>query len=146
MPNIRWLLRLITVVHRFVLKASGGRIGATLGGMSMLLLENTGRKSGKVFLTPLLFVPDEGRYLVAASNAGDDRSPAWWLNLQARPEAAVHVRGERVPVKARSAAPAEAEALWPRLEAAYKYYADYRDRTQRDIPIVILEPPARSGG
>lgn len=140
MPNIRWLLRLITHFHRFLLRVSNGRLGTSLGGISMLLLENVGRKSGTTRLTPLLFVEDSGRYVVVASNAGDDHNPAWWLNLQARPDAAVRVRGKRVGVKAHRAGPDEAEVLWPRLEAAYKYYANYRTRTERDIPIVILEP------
>lgn len=140
MPNIRWLLRLITRVHGFLLRASNGRLGARIGGISVLLLENVGRKSGTLHLTPLLFVEDAGRYVVVASNAGDDRNPAWWLNLRERPEAAVRVAGRRVEVKARRAGPGESEALWPKLDAAYKYYADYRTRTTRDIPVVILEP------
>ena len=145
MPNIRWLLRLITAVHRFLLRVSNGRLGARLGGVSILLLENVGRRSGAVRMTPLLFVEDAGRYVVVASNAGDDRHPAWWLNLQARPQAVVHIRGERVEVKARRAEADERDALWPRLEAAYKYYADYRRRTDREIPIVILDPAAAVG-
>lgn len=140
MPNVRWLLRLITHIHRFLLRVSNGRIGGNLGGISMLLLENVGRKSGAKRLTPLLFVEDSGRYVVVASNAGDDRNPSWWLNLQARPDATVTVRGTRVEVKAHRAGPDETEVLWPRLEAAYKHYSEYRARTDREIPIVILEP------
>ena len=140
MPNIRWLLRLITVVHRFILKSTGGRLGAKLGGMSMLLLENVGRKSGTVRETPLLYAENDGRYLVVASNAGDDRNPAWWLNLQARPEAAVRIRGRRIPVKARAAGDEEAAVLWPILDASYRYYPEYRARSSRTIPIVVLEP------
>lgn len=133
-------------MHRFVLRASNGRLGTRIGGISMLLLENVGRKSGATRLTPLLFVEDAGRYVVVASNAGDDHNPAWWLNLQARPNAAVKVRGERVAVKAHRAGPDEAAVLWPKFESAYKYYADYRARTSRDIPIVILEPTRGAGG
>jgi deazaflavin-dependent oxidoreductase (nitroreductase family) len=140
MPNIRWLLRTITVVHRFLLQVSGGRIGARMAGMDMLLLENVGRKSGTRRVTPLLFAENEGRYLVVASNAGDDRNPAWWLNLQARPEAAVRVRGKRVPVKARAASSEEEADLWPVLDASYRYYPEYRARAKRSIPIVILSP------
>ena len=145
MPNIRWLLRIITVVHRFLLQVSGGRIGARMAGMDMLLLENVGRKSGALRETPLLFAENEGRYLVVASNAGDDRSPAWWLNLQARPEAAVRIRGKRKAVKARAASSEEAETLWPILDAAYRYYPEYRARSKREIPIVILEPSGTTG-
>ncbi len=146
MPNVRWLLRLITHAHRFILRVTKGRLGASIGGISMLLLENVGRKSGTPRLTPLLFVEDAGRYVVVASNAGDDRNPAWWLNLQSRPDAVIRVRGERIGVKAHRAGPDETEVLWPRLEAAYKYYANYRERTNRDIPIVILEPTRSEPG
>ena len=140
MPNIRWLLRLITNVHRLVLRASGGRLGATIGGMRILLLENRGRRSGVLRQTPLLFVEDQNRFVVVASNAGDDRDPAWWLNLKAHPEAAVEFSGRRTAVKAREATPDERERLWPMLDDAYKYYAAYRRRAQREIPIVVLDP------
>jgi deazaflavin-dependent oxidoreductase (nitroreductase family) len=145
-PNIRWLLRLITNVHRFLLRVSNGRIGARIGGISILLLENVGRKSGTLHLTPLLFVEDAGRYVVVASNAGDDRNPAWWLNLREHPETAVRVRGRRIPVKAHRAGPDETQELWPRLEASYQPYAQYRTRTRREIPVVILEPTAAAPG
>jgi deazaflavin-dependent oxidoreductase (nitroreductase family) len=140
MPNNRWLLRIITVVHRFLLRVSGGRIGARMAGMDMLLLENVGRKSGTRRETPLLFAENEGRFLVVASNLGDDRNPAWWLNLQARPEAAVRVRGKRIPVKARAASTEEEALLWPLLDASWSQYPEYRARAKRAIPIVILDP------
>ena len=80
-----------------------------------------------------------GRPVVVASNAGDDRHPAWWLNLQARPEAQVQIRADKRAVRARRADPNETEKLWPLLDAAYPSYADYRKATSRQIPIVILE-------
>ena len=139
MPNIRWLLALITRLHRFVYRKSGGRIGANLGGSRMLLLEHVGRRTGAARSTPLLYVPDGERLIVAASNAGDDRPPAWWLNLRHKPEAAVQVGRDHYRVRAREADAAERERLWPLLEASYRYYADYRERTKREIPVVILE-------
>jgi deazaflavin-dependent oxidoreductase (nitroreductase family) len=140
MPNNRWLLRIITVVHRFLLRVSGGRIGGRMAGMDMLLLENVGRKSGALRETPLLFAENDGRFLVVASNLGNDRNPAWWLNLQARPEAAVQVRGKRIPIKARAAASEEEALLWPILDASWSQYPEYRARAKRHIPIVILDP------
>jgi deazaflavin-dependent oxidoreductase (nitroreductase family) len=138
-PNIRWLLALITLVHRFVYRVSGGRVGHQMGGKKFLLLYNVGRKSGAMRITPLLFVDDREAWIVVASNAGDDRSPAWWLNLQARPEAQIRVARETVDVRARQAHSDEAARLWPILEASYSYYPDYRGRSGREIPIVILE-------
>jgi deazaflavin-dependent oxidoreductase (nitroreductase family) len=139
MPNIRWLLALITRLHRFVYRVSGGRVGANLRGSRMLLLEHVGRRTGQPRSTPLLYIEDGERLVVVASNAGDDRTPAWWLNLQQKPEAAVQVGRAHSRVHAREADASERERLWPLLEASYRYYADYRARTQRKIPIVILE-------
>lgn len=140
MPNIRWLLALVTAVHRFVYRASGGRLGARLNGVDTLLLANVGRKSGTLRHTPLLYVRDGERYVVVASNAGDDRHPAWWLNLKAHPETSAQVGRRHVPVHARRAGPEETARLWTLLEAAYPPYAEYRTRTSREIPIVVLEP------
>ena len=142
MPNIRWLLTLITKVHRFVYVRSGGRLGGRTFWLHFLLLIHQGRKSGLTRKAPLLYVQEDGRWIVVASNAGDDRDPAWWLNLQARPEAQIRVGRELVDVKARAASPAECEGLWPKLESVYPYYPEYRERAAREIPVVILERAA----
>ena len=140
MPNIRWLLALITAIHRWIYLKSGGRIGHKLAGKPMLMLESVGRKSGKLRLTPLLYVEDGDARVVVASNMGDARFPAWWYNLQAKPEAAVRIGTRRVEVRARRADDQEEERLWPKLEAAYSSYSGYRVRAGREIPVVILDP------
>jgi deazaflavin-dependent oxidoreductase (nitroreductase family) len=139
-PNIRWLLALITAIHRWIYVKSGGRIGHRLAGKPMLMLETVGRKSGKLRLTPLLYVEDGDACVVVASNMGDSRFPAWWYNLQAEPETAARIGMRRVPVRARRADPEEENRLWPMLEAAYSYYPDYRARAGREIPVIILDP------
>ncbi len=139
MPNVRWLLALVTRVHRALYRLSGGRIGGSMAGIRVLLLTTLGRRSGLPRVLPLLYVEAEKGYVVVASNAGDDRAPAWWQNLRARPEASVQVGRERHAVRARRATPEEEAALWPKLIAAYGPYARYRERTRREIPIVILE-------
>jgi len=138
-PNIRWLIALITALHRFVYRASGGWIGGRLPGQRFLLLTTTGRRTGQPRTMPLLYVPEGERFVVVGSNGGDDRPPAWWLNLQAKPAARIQVDRAQHPVVARQARGAELDALWQRLEASYRYYADYRRRTSREIPVVILE-------
>ena len=100
-PNSRRLLASITAAHRWLFRASGGRLGSRAGALHFLLLHHVGRKSGQRFATPLLYTPDAGRWLVVASNAGDDRHPAWWRNLCAQPEAEIESDGERVAVRAR---------------------------------------------
>ena len=140
MPNSRWLLALITAVHRWIYLKSGGRIGHKLLDKPMLLLETVGRKSGQPRITPLLYVEDGGAFVVVASNLGDARFPAWWHNLTARPEAAVRVGRRRLRAAWRRADSEEEARLWPKLEAVYSAYPDYRARAGRDIPLVILDP------
>jgi len=140
MPNIRWLLALITAIHRWIYRVSGGRIGGRLGRRDMLLLETVGRKTGQQRTTPLLYVPDGSRFVVVASNAGDDRDPAWWLNLKQRPETTIQVGTQSHRVRARRASEEETQQLWPLLEASYGPYAQYRTRTARSIPVILLEP------
>jgi deazaflavin-dependent oxidoreductase (nitroreductase family) len=139
MPNIRWLLALITRAHRFIYLKTGGGLGGRILWMRMLLLVNTGRKTGCEYQTPLLYIEDAGRFIVVASNAGDPRDPAWWLNLQARPEAVVQISRERVPVRWHKASEAEAADLWPKLEKSYAFYPQYREKAGREIPIVVFE-------
>jgi deazaflavin-dependent oxidoreductase (nitroreductase family) len=140
MPNIRWLLALITTVHRFLYRVSGGVLGHRAPGFQFLLLGCRGRKSGREYVTPLLYVPDGGRYVVVGSNAGDARDPAWWKNLRVNPDGWVQVGRERVPVRCRAANRAEWETLWPRVVAAYGSFERYRAHAGRPIPLVLLEP------
>jgi deazaflavin-dependent oxidoreductase (nitroreductase family) len=140
MPNIRWLLTLITAIHRFLYRASGGFLGHAALGFRFLLLGCIGHKTGRERQIPLLYVRDGERFVVVASNAGDARPPAWWTNLRTRPNAWVQAGRERFDVRAREATPEEAEALWPRLLESYRAYEAYRERAGRPIPVVLLEP------
>ena len=88
----------------------------------------------------LYYVEHDGDLVVVASNAGDARVPAWWLNLQARPEATVRIGRRARHVRARQATPADEARLWPLLDRANPAYREYRRASSRHIPIVILEP------
>lgn len=138
MQNWRWLLRGITAVHRAIYRASGGRLGAWLTA-PMLLLTTRGRRSGAPRTVPLLYVPDGERFVVVGSNAGDDRPPAWWLNLEAEPRASIQVGPDRHDVVARRAVGEERARLWSLLVSTHAGYREYERRTSREIPIVILE-------
>jgi deazaflavin-dependent oxidoreductase (nitroreductase family) len=141
-PNIRWLLALITVVHRALYRLTGGRIGQRAGSAHMLLLATLGRRSGQRRVTPLLYVEDGANFVVVASNAGDDRHPAWLLNLRKQPAAEIQIGTRHLRVQAREASEAESERLWPKLQSSYSHFRDYRTNTQRHIPVVVLEPSA----
>ncbi len=141
-PNIQPLIRSIAFVHRSVYRASRGRLGASLAGKPMLLLTTKGRKSGKERTTPLLYHRDGDALVVVASNGGDPRYPAWYLNLRAHPEARVQVGRLTLRCRARVAGPEERARLWPQLLAQYAGYREYEVRAGRPIPIVVLTPEA----
>jgi F420H(2)-dependent quinone reductase len=123
-------------------RASGGRIGNRFisGGAPVLFLTTVGRKSGKRRETPLIYLPDGDRYVVAASNAGAERSPAWFHNLMAADEAEARVGRETHRVHPRLSGGAERAELWPRLQEIYDGYAPYQAQAEREIPVVVLEP------
>jgi deazaflavin-dependent oxidoreductase (nitroreductase family) len=131
----------MNLVHRAALKVSGGRLGKQVFGMPAVELHTTGRRSGQrrsVMLTAPILEP--GRVVLVASKGGDDRHPDWYRNLVDDPEVEVTVDGETTPMRARTADPAEKAELWPTIVAAYKGYAGYQRRTERDIPVIICEP------
>jgi deazaflavin-dependent oxidoreductase (nitroreductase family) len=121
-------------------RATGGRLGGRFGRAPILLLHHVGRKSGEHRVAPLLYLPDGDRFVVVASKGGVDRNPAWFHNLMANPDTEVEVpRQGRLAVRARKATDAERAELWPRLLEIYPTYAAYQRRTERQIPLVILE-------
>jgi deazaflavin-dependent oxidoreductase (nitroreductase family) len=129
------------VLHRALLKGSGGRIGSSGFGMPVVILTTTGRKSGKQRTTMLTTpVHDDKRVVLVASYGGDDRHPAWFLNVRDNPDVELEMRGKKQPMRAHVATPEEKATLWPEVTAAYKGYAEYQTKTERDIPLVILEP------
>jgi deazaflavin-dependent oxidoreductase (nitroreductase family) len=111
-----------------------------MGKAPLLLLHHVGRRSGKRRVTPLIYVDDGGRLALVASAGGAAGHPAWFVNLRARPETEVEVRGERRAVRAREAEGDERERLWRRAVELYPNYAVYARRTGRRIPVVVLEP------
>ena len=142
MPAVRRtaFMELVWRVHRGLYSLTGGRVGGRMMGMPVLLLTTTGRRSGQPRTSPLMYLPDGEACVVIASNAGEPRHPAWWLNLLDQPRATVQ-RGNRVlPVVAREAQGEEREQLWARLVRAEPSYQTYAQRTTRRIPVVVLEP------
>jgi deazaflavin-dependent oxidoreductase (nitroreductase family) len=134
-------MKTMNLVHRGILAATGGRIGGSVGKMPVVQLHTTGRTSGQrrtVMLTAPIHGPD--RYVLVASKGGDHRHPQWYSNLVADPEIEITVDGETRPMWARTASAEEKAAMWPEIVDAYRGYAGYQSRTDRDIPVVICEP------
>jgi deazaflavin-dependent oxidoreductase (nitroreductase family) len=142
MPAIRRTktLELFWRLHRWVYKATDGRIGGRLLGHEVLLLTTLGRKSGQVRENTLYYFPYEGSYVVIASNAGAPGNPGWYYNLKALPKATILLRGDTHKVTARDAEGEERRLLWSRVVAQDRSYAEYEQRTERQIPVVILDP------
>ena len=142
------LIKYMAKANVLVFRLTNGRIGSKwrVGAgfrkpVPTLLLEHVGRKSGKQFTTPLLYLPDGANLVVVASQGGLPKNPQWFANLLASPDTAVHLRRERGrPVHARVAGPEERAALWPRLVDLYADFEKYARWTDREIPVVILEP------
>jgi len=130
-----------TGLHRLIYRASGGRILGTGKGMPMLELETIGRKSGKARTTMLTApIHSAERVVVVASKGGSDHHPAWFLNLRENPSVKVTMKGSTTAMTARIASADEKAELWPAIVAANDGYAGYQKKTERDIPVVILEP------
>lgn len=124
-------------VERYV--ATDGREGHDWMGTSVLLLTTVGRKSGREIVKPLIYQPNGDDYLVVASNGGSVQPPAWYLNLQAEPEVQVQVWGDKFKAHARTATAEEKPALWRKMTAVWPHYDEYQKKTDREIPVVVLE-------
>lgn len=116
-----------------------GAQGHDWQGTHTLILGTRGRRSGERRQTPLIYRRDGDRVLVVASQGGAPRHPRWYENLVADPDVEVQIRGERFRARARTATPEERASLWPGLVEQWPAFADYERRTERLIPVVILE-------
>ncbi|HEY2072991.1 MAG TPA: nitroreductase family deazaflavin-dependent oxidoreductase [Gaiellaceae bacterium] len=134
--------RILGGVHRRVYRLTGGRLGGRIAAMPVLLLTTVGRTTGKSRTQPLAYTRVDDAYAVIASKGGAARHPLWYLNLRANPLAEVTVGRETHAVRARDAEGEERERLWRRLADVYSGYDRYARKTNRRIPVVVLEPLA----
>ncbi len=139
--------RYLSRAHAFAYRVSRGRFGGNLrvgAGFRKpaptLLLDHLGRKSGKRFTTPLLYMNDGPNVIVVASAAGRDENPQWYRNLLANPDTHVTIGATRRAVTAHQADADERARLWPRLVDTYADFDSYQSWTDREIPVIVLEP------
>jgi deazaflavin-dependent oxidoreductase (nitroreductase family) len=139
--------RYIGKVHTWIYRRTGGRIGGNLrlgAGFRKpaptLLLEHRGRKSGKTFVSPLLYITDDSDVIIVASALGRTENPQWYRNLLAHPDVHIQIGPDRLPVTAIVASEHERARLWPRLVNAYADFDSYQSATEREIPVIILQP------
>ncbi len=124
-------------------EATGGEEGHEWQpGVFTLILTTTGRRSGQPRPTPLIYGESGDAYVVVASKGGADRPPGWYVNLRERPEVQVQVKADRFPAIARTASADEKAQLWTMMAGIWPQYDDYQRKTERDIPVVVLERAA----
>ena len=141
--SLQWkVFNRLTDVHVGAYRLTGGRIGAKIprGKGEMLLLEHVGAKSGKHRTIPLLYIDDGDDLVIVASKGGSHKHPAWFHNLMANPATRVQVGSEKREVVARKAGRREKKRLWPQVVEVWPDYENYQERTEREIPLVILSP------
>lgn len=124
-------------VERYV--ATDGEEGHDWQNTTVLILTTIGRKSGEQRSTPLIYRPYGDDVLVVASNGGADQPPLWYRNIEANPEVQVQVKGDRYTARARTATPQEKPDMWRTMAATWPAYDEYQSKTDREIPVVVLE-------
>ncbi len=120
-------------------RANGGRVGGMFKDKPLLLVYNTGAKTGIKRITPLLYQQIPGGYAVFASKGGADTNPDWYYNLTANPETQVEVGNRTIPVSARIAMGEERDRIWARQKKDWPQFEDYESKTTRVIPVIVLE-------
>ena len=138
------VLKGIFRTHAQIYEASDGRIGKWIGvkalGRPTLLLSVTGRKSGLVRTTPLVYFQDGDNYVIVGSDGAARRDPQWWKNLQENPQATIRVGRDKFPVTASLATGEERDRLWQIGTGILPAWAEYQTRTERLLPVVVLTP------
>jgi deazaflavin-dependent oxidoreductase (nitroreductase family) len=135
------LLRRLMGGHAVIYRASHGLIGHRFpGAPPTLLLDHIGAKSGARRTSPLIYGEDGQNLILVASKGGYPKNPAWFHNLVANPDTSVQVGSRRLDVHALLAAGEERARLWTLMVGVYGGYDDYQKRTEREIPLVVLEP------
>ena len=125
-------------VDRYV--ATNGEEGHNwVRGAPVLILTTTGRRSGETRSTPLIYGRSGADYLVVGSKGGAPTPPAWYLNLQANPDVSVQVKADRFAARARTASKQEKPELWKLMTSIWPDYDEYQTKTEREIPVIILE-------
>ena len=136
--GFRIVIKVIGTLHRFIYRASGGKLGKSFFGSPILLLTTTGRRTGRPRTWPLTYLPEGDRLIIIASNGGQPNHPAWYLNLRATPQVSVQL-GDRVhTMVAKTTEGDERARLWSRVVEEYPAYAEYQRKTDRQIPVVVL--------
>jgi deazaflavin-dependent oxidoreductase (nitroreductase family) len=140
--DLQWaVFNRLTDAHVAFYRLTGGRfLVKPLGADQTVLVDHIGRRSQKKRTSPLIYIADGADIVIVASKGGSHKHPAWWLNLREMDTTTIQIGSERREVKVRQATPAEKARLWPRLLEVWPSYANYQERSDREIPLAILSP------
>ena len=144
--GVRTTMKVAGTLHRLLYQWSGGRIGGTFRGGSILLLTTRGRKTGQQRTWPLCYLVTGDELVLVASAGGAPRHPAWYLNLRANPRVSVQLDDRTRTMVARTAEGTKRARLWERAVRRYPVCARYQRKTTREIPVVILQPATPPDG
>ena len=136
----KWIMKTMSRIHVFLNHITLGKLFNTLSGDEVCFVKMTGAKSGRTITMPLMYVPYQHGVLLVASLGGAPKHPVWFYNIAKNPDITVRHRGKEMSLRARLATADEKPELWPICDSHYAPYADYRARTDRDIPIFVCEP------
>jgi F420H(2)-dependent quinone reductase len=129
--------------HTFLFRASGGKLGGSMGGQKLLLLTTKGNKTGKPRTVPLMCFEDEGQPVIIASAAGSPAHPAWFKNLERSPDVTIEVDGKRRAVRAKIVTGERRARIWADVVKRQPRFAEYEKKTEgREIPVVVLKEAA----
>jgi deazaflavin-dependent oxidoreductase (nitroreductase family) len=132
------IFKLVTKIHVWIYRSSGGKRAASMGGKDLVLLTTKGRKTGVERTVPLMCFPDGADRIVVGSKGGAPEDPAWLLNLKADPNVTVQLGPDVYRARAAIAEPAERDRLWAKVKSEAPQFAQYEKKTTRVIPIVRL--------
>jgi F420H(2)-dependent quinone reductase len=134
------LVRAGTAMSNGLYRVSGGRLMGKVRGIPVLLITVAGRKTGDKHTNPVLYLEDDGKYVVTGSGAGSTQEPQWFKNLRRTDQAEIEVGRRHLPVSVGIAEGAEREVLWQRLLVRAPFFADYQKKVERQIPMAVLTP------
>lgn len=139
--RVESIIKLMSRAQTWIYKKTGGRLADKfLRGAAVGILTTTGRKTGEPREVPLLYLREGNRVVLVASRGGHAKNPPWYYNLKANPSVTFQIAREVLTLVARDATDAERDEYWPKLDAMYADFVNYRSYTDRKIPIVICDP------
>ena len=140
LAGFKSIVRFVTWLNVVVYRVSGGKLMNKSEGKPVCLVTMTGHKSGKQKTIALMHVADGDDVLLVASLGGNPKNPLWYYNLKAQPDIEIQFGSVRRKMRAREATPAERGSVWPKAVAGFPSFADYQQRTTREIPVFICSP------